>query len=137
MLVVAMISTVALLVWMGFFMMGSLPLLILKHDSPVDARFVRGFFNLYYIAITLTGMVGAVSFALAARPLLAAGVAFVAACGFIGRRRIVADMDRLRSTMTAQDEARIRQFRRLHIGGMVGNIAMLSTFCVAMTQVRL
>jgi len=34
--VIALIATVILLVWMGFFMMGSLPLLVLKHDTPLD-----------------------------------------------------------------------------------------------------
>ena len=42
MLILALISTVALLVCMGFFMMGSLPLLILKHDTPLDSHFIRG-----------------------------------------------------------------------------------------------
>ena len=46
MLILALISAVVLLVWMGFFMMGSLPLLVLKHDTPVDSRFIRGLFNL-------------------------------------------------------------------------------------------
>src|SRR4051794_37478727 len=59
MLIVALISTVALLVWMGFFMMGSLPLLILKHDTPLDARFIRGLFNVYYLALVSTATVGA------------------------------------------------------------------------------
>ena len=34
--VIALIATVILLVWMGFFMMGSLPLLVLKHDTTQD-----------------------------------------------------------------------------------------------------
>ena len=68
MLVVAVIFTVALLVWMGFFMMGSLPLLILKHDTPLDARFIRGLFNLYCVAIMITATAGALSYAIASRP---------------------------------------------------------------------
>ena len=48
--VVALTSTVALLVVMGFFMFGSLPLLILKHDTPLDSKFIRGLFNIYYVA---------------------------------------------------------------------------------------
>lgn len=54
-IVFALIATVLLLVWMGFFMMGSLPLLILKHDTPLDSRFIRGLFNVYYLAVILTG----------------------------------------------------------------------------------
>ncbi|MDM0068471.1 hypothetical protein [Variovorax sp. J31P207] len=48
-IVMALIPTVLLLVWMGFFMMGSLPLLVLKHDTPLDSRFIRGLFNVYYL----------------------------------------------------------------------------------------
>jgi len=36
-------------------MLGSLPLLILKHDTPVDARFIRNLFSLYYAAAMATG----------------------------------------------------------------------------------
>ena len=137
MLVVALIFTVALLVWMGFFMMGSLPLLILKHDTPVDARFIRGLFNLYYVAIMITATAGALSYALANRPAIAAGLGFVAVCGFAGRRWLVARMDRVRSTMTADDSAGIRRFRLLHIAGMLLNVALLASFCIGMTQVSL
>ena|SRR2546423_14473561 len=137
MLVVALTSTVALLVWMGFFMMSSLPLLILKHDTPLDARFIRGLFNLYYVAITITATVGALSYALANRPTIALGVGFVAACGFAGRHWFVARMDRVRSTMTADDSAAIRRFRRLHVVGMLLNVALLAGFCVGMTQLSL
>ena len=42
--------TVALLVTTAYFLMGGLPLLTLKHDTPLDARFVQGFFNVYYRA---------------------------------------------------------------------------------------
>ena len=42
--------TVALLVTTAYFLMGGLPLLTLKHDTPLHARFVRGFFDVYYRA---------------------------------------------------------------------------------------
>jgi hypothetical protein len=137
MLVVALISTVALLVWMGFFMMSSLPLLILKHDTPLDARFIRGLFNLYYVAVMVTATVGALSSALANRPTIALGLGLVGACGFAGSRWFVARMDRVRSTMTADDSAGIQRFRRLHIVGMLLNVALLAGFCIGMTQVSL
>jgi hypothetical protein len=74
MLILALISAVVLLVWMGFFMMGSLPLLVLKHDTPLDSRFIRGLFNLYYVAILATGIVGAASAAIAGRAAAALGL---------------------------------------------------------------
>ena len=51
-------TLVLLLVWMGFFMLGSLPLMILKHDTPLDARFIRGLFDVYYPAVIVAALAG-------------------------------------------------------------------------------
>jgi hypothetical protein len=137
MLIVALISAVVLLVWMGFFMMGSLPLLILKHDTPVDSRFIRGLFDVYYVAIIATGAVGALSSALAGRAAIALALSGVAGIGLAGRHWFVARMDAVRSTMTADDASAIRQFRQLHIAGMLLNVLLLAAFCFGMTRVSL
>ncbi len=50
----ALFFTVALLVTTAYFLLGGLPLLVLQHDTPTDARFVRGFFNVYYRAALVT-----------------------------------------------------------------------------------
>ncbi len=50
----ALFFTVALLVTTTYFILGSIPLLVLKHDTPLDARFVRGFFDIYYVAAVVT-----------------------------------------------------------------------------------
>ena len=60
-LIAAIFFTVALLVTTAYFIMGSLPLLVLKHDTPMDARFVRGFFNIYYRAAFITAAGTAIS----------------------------------------------------------------------------
>ncbi len=135
MLIVALISTVALLVWMGFFMMGSLPLLILKHDTPLDSRFIRGLFNVYYLALMPTATVGASSYALAGRPGIALALGCVAMLGFAARHWFVGRMDTLRSTMTADDAVAIARFRRLHVAGMLLNVLTLAACCIGMTQV--
>ncbi|MCE9658416.1 MAG: hypothetical protein K8R60_07640 [Burkholderiales bacterium] len=135
MLIVALISTVVLIVWMGFFMMGSLPLLILKHDTPVDSQFIRGLFNVYYVALMVTGSVGALSFALAGRAIIGLTLGAIAGLGFAGRRWLVGRMDTVRGTMTADDSAAIGQFRRLHVAGMLLNVVVLIGFCIGMTKV--
>jgi hypothetical protein len=135
MLIVALISTVVMLVWMGFFMMGSLPLLILKHDTPVDARFIRGLFNVYYMAVMSTAAVGALSCLIAGRFAPALALSGVAACGFAGRHWLVARMDQVRSSISADDAPSIAKFRRLHIAGMVLNVALMGAVCVGLTRV--
>lgn len=134
MLIAAFVATVALLVWMGLFMMSSLPLLILKHDTPLDSRFIRGLFNLYYVALTATAAVGALSYALADRHTMALSLVGVTALGFAGQRWFVRRMDVVRSTMTSDDAAAIRRFRRLHVGGMLVNVVLLGGFCMGMTR---
>ncbi len=62
------VTLVLLLVSMGFFMLGSLPLMILKHDTPLDARFIRGLFDVYYKAVMAAAAAGTLAHALAARP---------------------------------------------------------------------
>ena len=135
MLILALIASVVLVVWMGFFLMGTLPLLILRHDTPVDSRFIRGLFNVYYVAIMSTAAVGALGAAFAGRAAIALAFACVAGLGFAGRYWLVARMDLVRSTLTADDAAAIAQFRRLHIAGMLLNVALLAAFCFGLTRV--
>ena len=133
----AFFATVVLLVCMGYFMLGSLPLLILKHDTPMDARFIRGLFNLYYMAVILMATVGAVGYALAQRPLFVVLMAGIAVLAVATRRVIVLGMDRLRSTMTGADAPVIARFRKLHVTGMVLNVVQLAVIAAAMTQIRI
>lgn len=137
MLILAMFSTVILKVWMGFFTLGSLPLLVLKHDTPLDARFIRGLFDVYYLAVMFTSTVGAVAFALAQRYHFALVFCAIGVIGVTSRRFVLSRMDRLRATMTPEDATGIRRFRALHIGGMAANFAQLMFIAVGMTKVSL
>ena len=60
----ALVFTVALLAISAYFLIGGLPLLILKHDVPLDARFVRRFFEVYYLAAFWAAAGASVSYAL-------------------------------------------------------------------------
>ena len=136
-IVLALIPTVLLLVWMGFFMMGSLPLLVLKHDTPLDSRFIRGLFNVYYLAVMLTGarrpsaMPGPAS-----PPLPSAWPASPALAFALRRWLLIPRMDLLRDMIPASDSA-IFRFRRLHIVGMMLNVAELATLAWALTRLGL
>jgi hypothetical protein len=58
----ALFFTVALLVTTACFLVGGLPLLILEHDTALDTRFIRGFFNLCYKSAFWAAAGAAVSF---------------------------------------------------------------------------
>src|SRR3954467_4275869 len=105
------VTLVLLLVWMGFFMLGSLPLMILKHDTPLDARFIRGLFDVYYKAVMVAAGVGVLAHAIAGRPATTVEMAVIGVVAYCSRRGILSRMDQLRATMTATDTAAIREFR--------------------------
>jgi len=130
----AFIFTVVLLFTTAYFLLGGLPLLILKHDVPLDARFIRGLFDVYYKAVLVTAAAGLLANAIAGRAALAIGMAAIALIALWSRRSILARMDQLRAVMTATDAARIRQFRMLHTWGMVLNVTQLAAVCVGLVK---
>jgi len=77
-MIAALFFTVALLVTTLYFILGSIPLLVRKHDTPLDARFVRAFFNIYYKGAVVTAGATSISYALAGRPALRTHVTAIA-----------------------------------------------------------
>ena len=120
-----LLSMVALLFPMLIFMFASPPLLILKHDTPKDAGFIRGLFSTYYTAVLVVAAVGTLCHALAGRPAAALAMGGVAAFVFATRRWVLSRMDVLRGRIEAGDSAAIFRFRRLHIAGMLLNVVQL------------
>jgi hypothetical protein len=125
-LIVALIFTVILLVVTAYFLLGSVPLLVLKHDTPLDARFVRGFFNTYYVAATYAAAATALSYAVAGRFVFAAGAAGLAATAVVLRRAVMEKMDLLRVELQADDTGAIAAFRRTHVAAILANLAQLA-----------
>ena len=124
-LIAALFFTVALLVTTAYFLMGSVPLLILKHDTPMDARFVRGFFNTYYLAAMFTASATAVSYAFAGRLAFAAGAAALALLATILRRKVIPKMDSLRAQIQVSATSAIPAFRRIHVTAILVNLVQL------------
>ena len=123
--IISLIAIVALLLWMFFFVAGGLPLLILKHDTPSDSKFVRGFFDVHYLVLVGIAAVGVMSSVLSDHRILAIFMASIGLIGFTARRAIVSRMDQLRVTMSATDTLAIRRFRWLHVAGLVLNVFLL------------
>jgi hypothetical protein len=124
-LIAAMFFTVALLVTTAYFILGSVPLLVLKHDTPMDSRFVRGFFNTYYLAAMFTAAGAAVSYALAGNPGFAAGAAALALLATMLRRKVIPLMDSLRAEMQLAGAEAIPRFRRTHVTAIAINLVQL------------
>jgi hypothetical protein len=121
----ALFSTIPLLMCMLYFFMGSLPLLVLKHDTPMDSRFIRGFFSTYYIAVVCTATVPTISYALVGHLAFSASMVAIAALALFLRKVFLSQMDGLRMRIESADSTAITDFRRIHIAGMAINFVQL------------
>jgi hypothetical protein len=136
-LVLALFFTVALLAVTAYFLLGSVPLLVLKHDTPLDSRFVRGFFDTYYLAAIVTASATAASYAIAGRLLFAAGAAVLALFAAALRRTVIPRMDSLRTQLQLSDDAAIPGFRRIHVIAISINLAQLVLIVWALVTVSM
>jgi hypothetical protein len=133
----ALLFTVALLVTTAYFLMGGLPLLVLDHDTALDARFVRGFFNLYYKAAFVTATGAALSYALLGRAGFAAGAAVLAGVVLLLRRQLIPVMDQLGAQIPASGAVAIGRFRRVHGLALLINLLQLLLLVWALLQLSL
>jgi hypothetical protein len=122
----AFVFTVVLLVSTAYFLFGGLPLLVLKHDVPLDARFVRGFFNLYYKVAFWAAIGAAVSYALWGRFAFAVGAAAIAILVTILRKHFLAAMEEVGARIDGAGAEPIRHFRRMHGAALLINVALLA-----------
>lgn len=129
------LSIVVLLFPMGVFMLGSVPLLILKHDTPTDGRFIRSLFNLYYVVLMTLGVVAAGGCTLLGRNDLALAIGGLVGFVFATRRWVIPHMDTLRGAIAEGEPTAVPRFRRLHIAGMILNVVQFGV--VAWTLPRL
>ena len=131
---VVLLSLVALIFPMVFFTFASPPLRILKHDTPQDARFVRGLFNYYYSVVMIAASVGAVGQMAVGRIAVGLAMGGVAAFVFAVRRWVVPRMDALRERIAGGDATAIPSFRRLHIAGILLNLVQVGVVAWGMAK---
>lgn len=133
----ALVFTVALLFTKLYFILGSIPLLLLRHDTPQDARFVRSFFNVYYVAAVLTASATSISYGFAGRPALAAGAAALAVLAWVLRQRVLPRMDLFARQIHSNDTSALPGFRRTHGTAIAINVAQLVAIIWSLVAARL
>lgn len=124
-LVPALFFTVALLATTAYFLLGGLPLLVLQHDTPTDARFVRGFFNVYYKAALAASAGAAASYALSSWYAFSLGAAVMALGVLALRSRLIPAMEQIGSAIQTGERGAIGRFRRLHSAALALNLLQL------------
>jgi hypothetical protein len=123
---VALAAAVILLFPMGYFFLASPAFLLVKLDIPQVTQLLRGMFDIQFVMIAVTGVVGTLAFALAGRPAFAIAAALLAAGALLGRRRFMGVMDAELGARDAGDADAVRRLRRLHWVGMLCNAVLLA-----------
>jgi hypothetical protein len=121
----ALFFTVVLLVTTAYFLMGGLPLLILQHDTPLDARFIRSFFAIYYKGVFFAAVGASVSYALWGRFAFAIGAAAMALMAVALRKRLIPAMERIGAQIQEDGASAITRFRKIHSVALLANLTQL------------
>jgi hypothetical protein len=122
---IALLFTVALLAVTAYFLLGSVPLLVLKHDDPVDSKFIRSFYITYYRIAFVVAAAAALSFGIAGRLGFASGAAAIGILTLLLRRNFIPRMDALGSQIQSNDIVAIPEFRKIHKSAIMINTTQL------------
>jgi hypothetical protein len=137
----ALFFTVAMLITNAYFLLGGIPLLVLQHDTPMDARFVRGFFDVYCKAAITSASGACASYALWERFSFALGAAGLLGVALLLRRRLLPAMQRLGTQIQHAGEAAgrsaIARFRRMHVAALTINLMQLALVVWGTVQLSL
>lgn len=123
----ALFFTVALMAITAYFLLGSVPLLTLKHDNPIDGPFVRSFYITYFKMAFVVALATAVSYGLAGRPVFAVGATAIAALTWWVRFHFVPRMDQLSADIQAQGPDKVPDFHVIHKKAILINTTQLMT----------
>lgn len=121
----ALFFTVVLLVVTAYFLLGSVPLLTLKHDDPVDSRFIRSFYITYFRIALIAAVATTASYAMAGRPALAMGAVTIALLTVVMRSRLISRMDLLGAQIQANEAVAIPAFHKIHKSAILINTIQL------------
>ena len=123
---VALAAIVILLFPMGYFFLASPAFLLVKLDIPAVAQLLRGMFNVYFVMLSIAGVIAAVAFAVEGRLACVIGIGLIAAFAVWARRWFLERWDAQLRARDAGDAEAVRRLRRLHWGGMLCNAVELA-----------
>jgi hypothetical protein len=125
---VSLFFTVAMLAVTAYFLFGSIPLLILKHDNNMDSKFIRSFYITYFKFAIVVSTAAAISYAAAFRPIQAMGAFAIAILTLVLRFKLIPQLEQ-RGSEIREDRnlMAIPKFRKIHRNAIILNFAQLIT----------
>ncbi len=129
--------TIVLLGATFYFLLGGLPLLILKHDTPLDARFIRSFFSLNYTVLFFASLGAIICYAFWGRPIFALGALAIAILATVIRKSLIQILLRLDELIQVNDVRAVDKFRRVHRVLLLLNFLLLTILLWSISNLKL
>lgn len=108
-----------------YFLFGSIPLLILRHDNPMDSKFIKSFYMTYFkIALTVT--TGAtITYALANKFSMVMVALAVGYTTIMLRKKLISQMELHGSAIQGENFMAVPEFRKTHKSAIIINSLQL------------
>lgn len=123
-------SAILIVVPMLYFLIVTPNFFFFKFADPTVTWVMRGLFNVYFLSVGACCALGATAFVAAGRPIIAVGIASVAALAIAARRWFLQRIDAQLRARDAGDTDAVRQLQRLHLGGMLYNTVQFAALLV-------
>jgi len=131
----ALYAAVILLMPMACFFLSMPTFLLVGLEIPEVTQLLRGMFNGYFLVMGVAGVVAAVGFVVAGRPVFAIGAIAVSVFAIAARRWF---LQRLDAALQARDDGvsgAVRRLRVLHWKGMLVNFVQLAIVVAAVPRI--
>lgn len=121
----ALAALILLLFNMLYFQITSPTFLLVSLEVPTVTTMLRGQFWYHFSVLSVTTALATLAFVLSGRPLVAAGIAAIAAYAMFSRKWFRRHMDVALAARDGGDRQAVRRLRRLHWAGMLSHSVAL------------
>lgn len=123
--ILALYATVIVLFVMAYFALASFAFVFVRLEVDAVARMLRGLFSICYLMLAGAGALAALAYIKLGVPGFAVAMAGIALLALLMRRGFLKRVDAGAVARAAGDRVALRQYRLLHLGGMVVNFVQL------------
>jgi hypothetical protein len=131
----ALYAAVILLLPMACFFLSMPTFLLVGLEIPEVTQLLRGLFNGYFLVMGVAGVVAAVGFVVAGRPVFAIGAIAVSVFAIAARRWFLRRLDAALQARDAGVSGAVRRLRVLHWKGMLVNFVQLAIVVAAVPRI--
>ena len=117
----ALVALILLLFNMMYFQITSPTFLLVSLEIPTVTFLLRGQFWYYFLSLSVAAVIATLAFAVSGRPIVAAGIAAIAAYAVFSRKWFCSHMDAELAARDSGDRQAVRRLRRLHWAGMLSH----------------